>query len=64
MLAVLALGYNLLWVDLDAALLVDPFKYLPWLYEYVGVSCTSSITGSSIAACYSGLRVGTCTSQA
>ncbi|KAK9811148.1 hypothetical protein WJX73_006677 [Symbiochloris irregularis] len=35
--AILALGYNVLWVDLDAALLMDPFKHLPWLYEYVGV---------------------------
>ena len=38
--AVLSLGFNVLWIDLDAALLIDPFKYIPWLYEYVGVrSC-------------------------
>lgn len=37
MAGILELGFNILWVDLDAALLIDPFKYIPWLYEYVGV---------------------------
>ena len=41
--AILQLGLSVLWLDLDVAVLVDPFRLLPRVKEYVGVDDSGTL---------------------